>query len=200
MTADAKWIKRNLGYRRNRQLQGNAIRSARTCSPDPVRSFVSSNSGPERCRSSDNLIDRAGLYIARAHHWHHAWLRTYARPSEMKAAMNTTLAAFLSCVLSLPFTAAQAESLRCKGGIASEGDSRLSLIYKCGQPLLADSFCAAVYYGPSPHPVPEPFASTVLPCQVTEQWLYERGPGDLLATVTLRAGKVQSITYGRTPQ
>ena len=66
MTADAKWIKRNLGYRRNRQLQGNAIRSARTCSPDPVRSFVSSNSGPERCRSSDNLIDRAGLHIARA--------------------------------------------------------------------------------------------------------------------------------------
>jgi hypothetical protein len=114
--------------------------------------------------------------------------------------MNTTRAAFLICVLSLAFAEAQAESFRCQGGIASEGDSRLSLIYKCGQPLLADSFCAAVYNGPSPHPVPEPFATAMLPCQVTEQWLYERGPGDLLATVTLRAGKIQSITYGRTPQ
>jgi len=66
MTADAKWIERNLGHRRSRQVQGNAIRSARTCPPDPVRSFVSSNSGPERCRSGDELIDRAGLHSARA--------------------------------------------------------------------------------------------------------------------------------------
>jgi hypothetical protein len=100
----------------------------------------------------------------------------------------------------LPFAASQAESLRCQGGIASEGDSRLSVVYKCGQPALTDTFCAAVYQGASPYPVPDPFAAMVLPCQVTEQWLYERGPGNLLATVTLRAGRVQSITYGRSPQ
>ena len=89
---------------------------------------------------------------------------------------------------------------RCAGGIVAEGDSRLSLVYKCGQPQLTDSFCAPVFYGPWPTPVPEPFASTVLPCQLTELWLYERGPGNLVATVTLRAGRVQSIRYGRTPQ
>lgn len=114
--------------------------------------------------------------------------------------MNEARAALLACVLGLPCGGAHAESLRCPGGIAAEGDSRLSLIYKCGQPLLADSFCAPVFYGSWPNPVPEPFASTVLPCQLTEQWLYERGPGNLLATVTLRSGRVQSITYGRTPQ
>ena len=113
--------------------------------------------------------------------------------------MKKSSVALFGCVLALPFGAAQAESLRCPGGIAAEGDSRLSLIFKCGQPQLADSFCASVFYGPWPHPVPEPFASAVVPCQFTEQWLYERGPGNLVATVTLRAGKVQSITYERTP-
>jgi len=114
--------------------------------------------------------------------------------------VNMARPALLVCALALPFATAQAESLRCAGGIVSEGDSRLSLVYKCGQPQLADSFCAPVFYGPWPTPVPEPWASTVLPCQLTEQWLYERGPGNLVATVTLRAGKVQSISYGRTPQ
>lgn len=114
--------------------------------------------------------------------------------------MNPTRPALFACALALPLGAAQAESLRCAGGIVAEGDSRLSLVYKCGQPQLADSFCAPVFYGSWPTPVPEPFASSVLPCQLTELWLYERGPGNLVATVTLRAGRVQSISYGRTPQ
>ena len=114
--------------------------------------------------------------------------------------MDPARAALLACVLGLACAGARAESLRCAGGIAAEGDSKLSLIYKCGQPQFADSYCAAVYYGSWPNPVPEPFASAAVPCVLTEQWLYERGPGNLLATVTLRSGRVQSITYGRTPQ
>jgi hypothetical protein len=47
---------------------------------------------------------------------------------------------------------------------------------------------------------PEPFASTVVPCQQVEEWLYECGPGQLVATVFLRSGVVQSITYGRQPR
>src|SRR5262245_25833431 len=95
---------------------------------------------------------------------------------------------------------AKAESLRCNGQIASEGDSRLSVIYKCGQPLLSDQYCAPVYAYGSLRPLPEPFASAVVPCQVIEEWLYDRGPGNLLATVRFRSGVVQSITYGRTPR
>lgn len=105
----------------------------------------------------------------------------------------------LACVTvlsGLPCLAA-AESLRCVGGLVAEGDSRLSVIYKCGQPLLADSYCATVYYPGTLNVVPEPFASTVVPCQQIEEWLYERGPGQMLATVLLRSGVVQSIAYGR---
>jgi hypothetical protein len=84
--------------------------------------------------------------------------------------------------------------------MVSEGDSRLSVIYKCGQPHLADTYCAPVYYPGTLEVVPQPLASAIVPCQVVEAWLYERGPGNLMATVYLRSGVVQSISYGREPR
>jgi Protein of unknown function (DUF2845) len=101
------------------------------------------------------------------------------------------------CFAALP---ASAESLRCNGQSVSEGDSRLSVYYKCGEPLLKDAYCAPIYARGSIRPVPEPFASLLFPCVEVEEWLYDRGPGNLLATVRLRAGVVQSITYGRSPR
>lgn len=113
--------------------------------------------------------------------------------------MNLLKLAGVSVLVGLPCLA-PAESLRCAGGIVAEGDSRLSVIYKCGQPVLTDTYCAPVYYGGTLNVVPEPFASAVVPCQQIEEWLYERGPGEMLATVYLRSGVVQSIAYGRQPR
>ncbi len=95
---------------------------------------------------------------------------------------------------------AHAESLRCAGGIVAEGESKLALVAKCGQPVLTDAYCAPLYQNPHTYPVPEPYASRILPCQLTEEWLYDRGPGNLWATVRLRSGVVLSITYGHTPR
>lgn len=95
---------------------------------------------------------------------------------------------------------APAESLRCPNGIAAEGDSRLAVVYKCGQPHLRDSYCAPVTYAGSGHPVPDWVAGAYVPCIGTEEWLYERGPGEFPAVLRIRGGKVQSITYGRQPQ
>jgi len=95
---------------------------------------------------------------------------------------------------------ASAESLRCNGHSAAEGDSRVSVLYKCGQPLLKDSYCAPVYYVDTFHLVPEPFAAAAVPCQHTEEWVYDRGPGNLMAKVRFRSGVVQSITYGHVPR
>ena len=97
-------------------------------------------------------------------------------------------------------SSALAESLRCQNGIAAEGDSRLAVMYKCGQPALRDNYCPPVYYSGSIYTVPEPMASFYVPCVYTEEWLYERGPGEFPAVVRIRGGKVQSITYGRQPQ
>jgi hypothetical protein len=116
--------------------------------------------------------------------------------------MHAWIRAGLLVALALLPWAARAESLRCSGGIASEGDSRLSVVYKCGQPMMRDSYCAPVYFSQSRnlYLVPEPFASAYLPCQQTEEWLYDRGPGNLVATVRIRSGVVQSIVYGRQPR
>ena len=103
-------------------------------------------------------------------------------------------------LVALQDLSANAETLRCNGHFAQEGDSRLSVLYKCGQPLLTDNYCAPVYYSGTPHRVPEPFASIYVPCQQTEEWLYDRGAGYLMATVRFRSGVVQSITYNRTPR
>jgi len=114
----------------------------------------------------------------------------------MKEAAITTAIA----VLALHGSPADAESLRCNGYSAAEGDSKLSVLYKCGQPLMKDNYCAPVYYPQSLNPVPEPFASAVVPCQVVEEWLYDRGPGNLMATVRFRSGVLQSIRYASVPQ
>jgi len=103
----------------------------------------------------------------------------------------------LAALGALPVASVSAESLRCNGQIVSEGDSRLSLLVKCGQPLLQDSYCAPVFQSPWLQPVPEAIVGGMLPCLLTEEWLYDRGPGNLMATVRFRAGVVRQITYGR---
>jgi Protein of unknown function (DUF2845) len=118
-------------------------------------------------------------------------------PKSLARAVLGVCAAALAHMIAPP---AQAETLRCSGGSAGEGDSRISVLYKCGQPLLKDSFCAPLYYGPDLQLVPEPWAGTVLPCQTIEEWLYERGPGNMTATLRFRAGVLQSIRYGRSPR
>ena len=95
---------------------------------------------------------------------------------------------------------AAAESLACNRQRTGEGESKLAVLYKCGEPLLKDSYCAPVFYGPLLQPVPPVYAGTVVPCLVVEEWLYDRGPGNLMATVRFRSGVVQSISYGRTPR
>jgi len=108
--------------------------------------------------------------------------------------------ALAGLMTALMATAPRAESLRCNGSSAGEGDSRLSVLYKCGQPLLRDSHCAPLFHSGTLQPVAEPFASALVACQPIEEWVYDRGPGNLMATVRFKAGVVQSIRYGNAPQ
>lgn len=67
--------------------------------------------------------------------------------------------------------------------------------------LLEPSPASLFYnYNQTLQPVPEPFAGAYVPCQPTEEWLYECGPGTLVAAVRFRCGKVLSIIYGRSPR
>ena len=112
--------------------------------------------------------------------------------------MKTLRLLCVAAACAAPWIVVHAETLRCNGSVYV-GDSKLSVFYKCGQPLLADSHCAPVYAANSLVPLPQPYASYAVPCQIVESWLYDRGPGYLVATVRFRDGMMQSITYGRLP-
>ena len=114
-----------------------------------------------------------------------------------KRSMTFLVRAALALAFLLLLAPARADTLRCNGAIAAEGDTKLSVYYKCGQPVLADASCAPVYYLGVPYPFPW---GTFVPCQSVEEWLYDRGPGNLMATVRFRNGKVESIRYDRLPQ
>ena len=94
---------------------------------------------------------------------------------------------------------AQAETLRCNGRATEVGDSRLTVLTNCGEPKLKDSFCAPVYVAPTLQQVPAPLAGLLAPCLQVDEWQYDRGPGNLIATVRFQYGRVQSITYGQPP-
>jgi Protein of unknown function (DUF2845) len=116
--------------------------------------------------------------------------------------MQILHALLLGGVFALAAPSAAAESLRCQGGIVAEGDSRLSVVHKCGQPQLRDQFCAPVFYKDKGmlRRLPGAVADVHLPCVPVELWLYERGPGNLMATVRIQSGAVQSIVYGHVPE
>lgn len=113
--------------------------------------------------------------------------------------MTNLLRVCIAAIVVGSATASRAESLRCNGHSAAEGDSRLSVLYKCGEPLLRDSYCAPAFFAQTLNPVPEAIAGAFVPCLAVEEWLYDRGPGNLMATVRFRHGVVQSIRYGRSP-
>ena len=114
--------------------------------------------------------------------------------------MKPRLCACLALLAATAAAPACAESLRCNGNSTEVGDSRLSVLYKCGEPLLRDTYRAPVFYQSILQPVPEPYANMVVPCLLVDEWVYDRGQGNLVATVRFRSGVVQSIKYGRAPQ
>jgi Protein of unknown function (DUF2845) len=91
-----------------------------------------------------------------------------------------------------------ADALQCSGGTVQEGDTRASLLQKCGPPQMQDSFCAPVFQNKSL--VPTPLASSAAPCEQIDDWTYDRSPGRLTATVRIRAGAVQSIRIQSPPR
>lgn len=112
--------------------------------------------------------------------------------------MSRRLAHAVICGLALAAApAAWAESLRCNGQIIEVGDPRLTVMQKCGEPLLKDSYCRAVEVMPPPGAGRTPWYAGDMPCRVVDEWLYDRGPGNLMATVRFESGRIQAIVYSQ---
>ena len=90
--------------------------------------------------------------------------------------------------------AAHADPLRCNDTSVNEGDAKLWLIRACGQPTMSDAYCASLV---QPVAVRHGRPQYQAVCVMTEEWLYDRGPGNLLAVVRIREGRIISIRYGQ---
>lgn len=81
------------------------------------------------------------------------------------------------------------EGMRCAGGLVEAGDTTVTVLQKCGEPVERDAA------GLAEEP-PGPAARAVVTEAPVQQWVYSGGKGNLLKIVILRGGTIESIENG----
>jgi hypothetical protein len=125
----------------------------------------------------------------------------------MKSNLVRAAAVMLAFLASSMFTGASAQSLRCKGDLAQIGNSKSTILQKCGEPVMKDSFCKPVQETVSSSaPVATPAVPatsvgtttnvTVNTCQQVEEWTYNPGYGQFMTMLLFEGGSLKSIRYG----
>jgi len=127
----------------------------------------------------------------------------------MNAHFLRAAAVTLAFLASSAFTGASAQSLRCKGDLAQIGNSKSTILQKCGEPVMKDSFCKPVQETVSSAPVTTPTVPstsgsttnvttnvTVNSCQQVEEWTYNPGYGQFMTMLLFEGGSLKSIRYG----
>ncbi|MBW8721592.1 MAG: DUF2845 domain-containing protein [Polaromonas sp.] len=122
-----------------------------------------------------------------------------------------TAAVIFAFLASSLFTSASAQSLRCKGDLAQIGNSKGTILQKCGEPVMKDSFCKPTQGTASTtSPVVTPATPvtttgnsasvttnvTVNSCQQVEEWTYNPGYGQFMTMLLFEGGSLASIRYG----
>ena len=95
----------------------------------------------------------------------------------------------ITFVLGLASGAASAQNLRCGNTFADPGDSKMSVLGKCGEPVVRDSFC-------KPDPAPPPRDGSVRPCINIDSWAYRPGRGQFITILEFEEGQLRTIRYG----
>ncbi len=94
---------------------------------------------------------------------------------------------------------ASAQSLSCGGRLSSVGDSKFSLVQKCGEPVSREFVCVPrpqVVWIPSQYPGGQPQQVVTQQCVPMEDWTYYRGEGNFLGIVRVFNGAVESVRDG----
>jgi hypothetical protein len=118
-------------------------------------------------------------------------------------------AVILAFLASSLVTGASAQSLRCKGDLAQIGNSKGTILQKCGEPVMKDSFCKPAQETTAGAPVATPAVPattgnstsvttnvTVNTCQQVEEWTYNPGYGQFMTMLLFEGGSLKSIRYG----
>jgi hypothetical protein len=91
---------------------------------------------------------------------------------------------------------ASAQSFRYKNDLVSLGDGKATVLLKCGEPVVRDSFCRAVDASRIPAAPAGSTASVVVPCETVDEWTYNPGYGQFWTTLRFESGVLKEIKYG----
>ena len=92
-----------------------------------------------------------------------------------------------------PHTAAQ--TFKCRDDLVSVGDSRATVLLKCGEPVAKDTVCRPLP-GPSPRPASGVRPGQIVPCENVDEWTYNPGSGQFMTTLRFAEGRLVAIEYG----
>ena len=107
------------------------------------------------------------------------------------------LATALALCMVLPAQASQ--SLRCNGSLVGKGDSPVTLLQKCGDPIYRQGVCVSMLqlgWVVTPYRQGSPAAVLANQCVPMEEWTYDRGPGTFLGVVRIYNGPIESVRDG----
>ena len=124
-------------------------------------------------------------------------LLTQPAPSGTCQKTLQLLAAALALCTVLPAQASQ--SLRCNGSLVGKGDSPVTLLQKCGDPIHRQGVCVSMLqlgWVVTPYRPGSPAAVLANQCVPMEEWTYDRGPGTFLGVVRIYNGAIESVRDG----
>lgn len=109
-----------------------------------------------------------------------------------------------ACALAAALLAAGApahasQALRCEGRLVGKGESPLSLLHKCGEPVYRQAVCVSMLqlgWIVAPARGNGPAAVLANQCVPMEEWFYDRGPGTFYGVVRLHNGVIESVRDG----
>lgn len=91
---------------------------------------------------------------------------------------------------------ASAQSLRCKNDTVNVGDMRATVLQRCGEPVIKDTFCKPVEPQSVQLTIPGSTVVIVPPCKNVDEWTYNPGYGQFMTTLQIEGGVVTAIKYG----
>lgn len=121
--------------------------------------------------------------------------RRHPSPNRRRRAASLSVAAFAFAA----HTAVASPSMSCNGSLVGKGDSPVSLLQKCGEPIYRQPVCLSMLqlgWVVAPYPSGIPNAILAPQCIPMEEWTYDRGPGTFFGVVRIYNGVVESVRDG----
>ena len=90
------------------------------------------------------------------------------------------------------------DTFRCKNDLVQIGDSKATVVTRCGEPMMKDSSCEAPRGSSLTYSTDQYGKQVVVQpaCETVDKWTYNPGVGDFYTTIRFERGNITSITYG----